>query len=203
MRRSFAARLAGAPCLVAMAGLVLLLSACGGSSHSSSSSTSTSNGTTTSSASGTSTAPANSGGAAATPACTTSGLAVRLNTNGGGAAGSVYYALNFTNHSGHRCTVSGYPGVSGVTASGSQLGSAASRNTTSSPQTVTLANGATASATLQITDVGAFTATTCRPTKAAGLRVYAPGHTTSTLMTFSFTACAKPGPVYLYVSAVK
>jgi hypothetical protein len=202
MRRALGAYRAGALFVVGMAALALVLSACGGSSSSSSSTTSTSQGTTTSSTSTTSTTSSNSGGTAATPACTTSGLTVRLDTNGNGAAGSVYYALNFTNRSGHPCTLGGYPGVSGVSAAGTQLGSAAARNATSSPKTVILANGATATSTLQVTDVGNFPSATCRPTSAAGLRVYVPNQTAWTAIAFAFQACAKAGPVYLLVTPV-
>jgi hypothetical protein len=149
-----------------------------------------------------STAPPNSGGTTTTAACTTSGVVIRVGTNGSGTAGSVYYPMSFTNQSGHACTLYGYPGVSAVNASGSQLGSAASRDTISAPATVILANGAAASATLQINDVGNFTSSTCVPTHAAGLRVYVPNQTASKVVTFSFDACSKAGPVYLHVSAV-
>jgi hypothetical protein len=198
MRRSRRTRKIGALCGLAVAALVPVLAACGSSSNSSKSTTtataSTSSTATTSTASG--------GGGATTSACAASDLAVSLNTNGSGAAGSVYYTLKFTNTSGHSCTLAGYPGVSGVASSGAQLGSAAGRDATTAATTITVASGATATSTLQITDVGNFTASTCAPTTAAGLRVYAPNQTSSTRITFSFDACAKAGPVYLHVTPV-
>ena len=108
-----------------------------------------------------------------TPSCATSGLDVWMNTQGNGALGTTYYHLEITNLSGSTCTLFGYPGVSGVTLTGTQLGSAASRNG-STPHTVTLANGATAHALLGIVEAGNFPASQCGPVTAAGLRVYPP-----------------------------
>ena len=51
-------------------------------------------------------------GAARAPRCATSGLVVWLDTQGDGAAGSIYYKLELTNLSRHTCTLLGYPGVS-------------------------------------------------------------------------------------------
>lgn len=138
----------------------------------------------------------------ATSACATSGLDVWLDTQGDGTAGTTYYNLEFTNLSGTSCTLYGYPGVSGVTLAGTQLGSAASRNGTT-PHTVTLASGATASATLGIADVGAFPASKCQMTTAAGLRVYPPNQTTSRVAPFPFYACAKSGELYLSIGPVQ
>lgn len=55
---------------------------------------------------------------ARTPRCATAGLVVWMNTQGSGAAGSVFYTLKFTNLSGHACTLRGYPGVSAVSLGG-------------------------------------------------------------------------------------
>ncbi|HEV8220728.1 MAG TPA: DUF4232 domain-containing protein, partial [Streptosporangiaceae bacterium] len=59
--------------------------------------------------------------AASIPACATGGLVVWI-SNVQGAAGTFYYTLNFTNLSGHACTLRGHPGVSTVNLSGSQIG---------------------------------------------------------------------------------
>lgn len=75
---------------------------------------------------------------------------------GGSAAGHTGVLLTFTNHSTATCTLFGYPGVAGVNSSGSQIAQATRtlngylagcRCTT--PQTVTLAPGAVASATTE------------------------------------------------------
>jgi hypothetical protein len=199
MRRSRRTRTIGALGVVAAAALITALTACGSSSNSSKSTTTATSSTSTS---GNATTSTTSGGSATTGACAASDLAIGLNTSGSGAAGSVYYTLKFTNTSGHSCTLAGYSGVSGVNSAGTQLGSAAGRNTTTPATTVTLASGATAISTLQITDVGNFTASTCGPTTAAGLRVFAPNQTASTRLVFAFQACAKSGPVYLHVTPV-
>src|SRR5271170_5490572 len=149
------------------------------------------------------------------PACTTANLDVWLNTEGNGAAGSSYYNLNFTNLSTHTCTVRGYPGVSGITQAGIQLGSAASRNAEHAPALITLtsaktANGFndntshnTATVILQITVAENFPASSCGPITAAGLRVYPPGQKESTVVPFPFVACADSGSVYLHTEAVQ
>jgi hypothetical protein len=139
----------------------------------------------------------------AAPACATSGLDLWLDTDGSGAAGTIYYQLNFTNLSGSTCTLLGYPGVSGVTLAGTQLGSAAARNHSFTPHLVTLTNGATATAIVGITQVSLFQPAKCGPVTAAGLRVYPPGQTASKIVPFPFGACSKNGPGYLSTMAVK
>jgi hypothetical protein len=124
--------------------------------------------------------------------CATSGL----------VAGSTYYSLEFTNLSGHRCTLFGYPGVSAVDLGGRQLGIAGSRDAHTPSRTVNLAAGKTASAVLQVTDPGVFPKTSCRPVTAAGLRVYPPNQTEPRVVPFPFSACSGSGPAYLHVEAV-
>jgi uncharacterized protein DUF4232 len=141
--------------------------------------------------------------AAAPPPCATSGLVIWLDTQGNGTAGSIYYNLEFTNQSGHTCTLRGYPGVSAVDLSGHQLGSAASRNTVRSPHLVTLANGKTAVAVLRIVDVGVFSSSLCHRTPAAGLRVFPPNRLAAKNVPFPFAACSRRGTTYLSVEAVR
>ena len=138
----------------------------------------------------------------ATPACATSGLDVWLNTQGQGAAGTIFYKLNFTNLSGSTCTLFGYPGVSGTNLVGTQLGSPAVREIVT-PHTVTLANGATAFAQVGIVQPGLFPPSKCGPVTAAGLRVFPPNQTKSERVPFPFGACAKTGPLYLRVTPVQ
>lgn len=148
------------------------------------------------------TATASTRAAASTVPCATSGLVVWLDTQGNGAAGSVYYKLELTNLSGHACTLFGYPGVSAVDLRGRQLGRAASRNATRRAQRITLASGASGSATLQIVEAGNYPPATCRPVTAAGLRVYPPNQTAARIVPFPFRACSRSGPVYLTVQPV-
>jgi hypothetical protein len=137
----------------------------------------------------------------ATPACTTPGLVVWLDTSGGVTAGTTYYKLEFTNLSGRRCTLYGYPGVSGVSLTGAQIGPAANRNG-ATPSTVTLANGATATAMLGIVDIGVYRKSKCGPVTAAGLRVYPPNQARSKAVPFPFPACAK-NTMYLSIAPVQ
>jgi len=133
------------------------------------------------------------------PGCPTAGLVVWMN-NEQGAAGTFYFNLSFTNLSGHACTLRGHPGVSAVNLGGGQLGKPAGWPS-ATPHTVTLANGATATAVLAITDVGVFPAGACRPVTAAGLRVYPPNQFTSKLVPYPSRACTT-GKVFMRVGSV-
>jgi hypothetical protein len=139
---------------------------------------------------------------ASAPRCATSGLVIWLETQGNGAAGSIFYNLDFTNLSGHACTLLGYPGVSAVNLAGHTLGSAASRDNSHAPVVVTLASGATARTVLRIVEAGNFPASICREVPAAGVRVYPPNQTASKVVPFPFSACSRSGPVYLSVRVV-
>jgi hypothetical protein len=140
---------------------------------------------------------------AVAPGCATAGLVVWLDTAGSGSTGSVYYYLDLTNLSGHTCTLYGYPAVSAVNLVGRQLGSAAHYHATTAPSLVTLANGESASAQVQIVDAGLLPAPRCAQAFAAGLRVYPPGQTTSKLAPYPFLACSRSGPVYLKVEPLQ
>ncbi len=139
---------------------------------------------------------------ASTPRCATSELVIWLETQGNGALGSIYYNLDFTNLSGHTCTLVGYPGVSAVDLAGHKLGSAASRDNSHAPVVVRLAIGASARAVLRIVEAGNFPSSACRQVAAAGLRVYPPNQTASKVVPFPFSACSRSGPVYLSVRVV-
>jgi Protein of unknown function (DUF4232) len=153
--------------------------------------------------------------AANTPRCATSGLVVWLDVPPGNdyAGGAAYY-LEFTNLSGHACTLRGYPGVSAVSLSGRRLGSPAGWGGPATT-TVRLADGATATAQLEISDTGAY-GTRCllpppwkqpwrpgRPPTAAGLRVYPPNQSASKVIPYPFAACAHAGPVYIHAGPVR
>jgi hypothetical protein len=137
---------------------------------------------------------------AATPKCTTAGLVVWMDTHGDGAAGSIFYTLQFTNLSGHACTLFGHPGVIAVNLNGARLGHAA-RWDPPAPSQVRLANGATATAVLRYSDI--ITGNNHCHAAAAGLRVHPPGQTASKVIPFPFTACANRALVYLGVQPVQ
>lgn len=143
--------------------------------------------------------------AAGTPSCAASGLVVWLDTNGDGYAGGAGYTLNFTNLSGHACTLRGRPGVSAVNLGGRQLGRAAGWSS-GTRHLVRLADGATATAELQIEDVYNFgnPKQPCHPVTAAGLRVYPPNQFESKVIPFPFSACSsRTGPVYMSAGVVQ
>lgn len=150
---------------------------------------------------GSSAAP-NATTASASP-CQTPGLVIWLDTQGNGAAGSIYYKLRFTNLSAHACTLNGFPFINGVSLTGGLLGKRAGFDHSSAPHTVTINKGHTATATLRIVEAGNFPASSCKPTTAAGLRVFPPNQQRSKTVPFPFAACsASNGPVYLSVSPV-
>jgi hypothetical protein len=146
--------------------------------------------------------PTSAGGAAA-PQCATSGLVVWLNTTGNGAAGNIAYQLEFTNLSGHACTLFGYSGVSGVNLRGKQLGKAAHRSLGVAKHQVRLASGATAKETILIAEVGNIPRSSCRQVTAAGLRIYPPGQVAAKIVPFPFGACSRGGTQYLQVWPVQ
>ncbi len=146
--------------------------------------------------------PAHRSAHAATPSCETPGLVIWLDTNGNGAAGSVFYTLQFTNLSGHRCTLNGFPFIHAIGLSGHPTGRRAAF-TSATPHEVTLRKGATAKAVLQVVDVGNFPAPRCKPTTAAGFQVFPPNQTRPKVIPFPFGACSnKHGPTFLRVAPV-
>lgn len=138
---------------------------------------------------------------AGVPSCQTGGLVVWLDTQSNGAAGSTFYNLEFTNLSGHTCTLRGYPGVSAIGLRGHKIGNAATRNTAHRTKTITLKNVGTAITVLRIVEAGNFSPSVCGPVTAAGLRVYPPNQSASKTVPFPFPACSKTG--ILSVEAVQ
>ncbi len=139
--------------------------------------------------------------AASAPRCATSGLVVWMDTFGNGAAGTVYYTLEFTNLSGHACTLHGSPGVSAVSLSGRQLGSPAGGDYSGNVPAVMLASGRTAYARLAYSDV--ITGNNFCTTLAAGLRVYPPNQFASKVIPYPIAACTRSGLVFMNVGPVQ
>jgi len=125
-------------------------------------------------------------------ACNTSALSVSLASNqGGGAAGSTYLPINFTNTSGAACSLYGFPGVSFVTGrGGSQIGAAATRAPNVSSVSVSVDPHATAHAWLQVVQAGNYPASSCHPVTANWLKVYPPGNTAASYIGHTFPACS-------------
>jgi len=141
---------------------------------------------------------------AAVPACTAADLGAWVAVDqGNGAAGSIYYPLQFTNLSRHACAMRGFPGVSAIDRNGHQLGSPAGWSTMVAAHTVVLAPGATAHTILQYSDVEVTTAPGCQPVFTTfELRVYPPGQYGATHAAFGLEACSHAGPVYMRVEPI-
>ena len=120
---------------------------------------------------------------------------------GGGAAGSVYRTLVLTNASDQECVIDGYPGVSFVDASGTQIGAAAERDG-SEAAPVTLAPGGCVTTTLRQTNAQNY-GTDCGITPAAGLRIYPPGATDSLVLPQEIPACSATSIVLMTVGTLQ
>jgi hypothetical protein len=143
--------------------------------------------------------------AAPVPACQAIQLGVWIAlAQSNGAAGTIYYPLNFTNVSGHTCSLHGLPGVSAIARNGHQLGSPAGWANRAAARTVVLAPGATAHTILQYRDAEVSTAPGCDPVDTAVvLRVYPPGQYDATIAAFDLQACSHAGPVYMSVEPIR
>jgi Protein of unknown function (DUF4232) len=140
--------------------------------------------------------------AASIPRCTASDLGVWLAVSqGNGAAGTIYYPLEFTNLSHHTCYLFGYPGVSAVGRNGNQLGSPARWGSLRGAHVVNLVPGATAHTLLAYHDAVVTTEPGCHPVNsAANLRVYPPGQRSATDAAFAVDVCSHRGTVYMTVT---
>jgi hypothetical protein len=146
--------------------------------------------------------PGISAAAAAKP-CPATGLVVWAGEEpGGGAAGSVYYRIEFTNLSGRTCTLSGYPTVGAVDLKGRRIGAPARRAPGKKAKPVKLAEGDTATATLQIVDALNYSPGECKPTWAAGLRIAVPGGVGFKVAPLAFQTCALASAKTLSVGVV-
>jgi hypothetical protein len=141
--------------------------------------------------------------AAAAPACATSGLVIWLSMNGAGA-GTAFYTLNFTNESGHACTLTGHPGVAAVSLAGHQVGAPAGW-APPAPQRVRIAAGGTAYAQLRYSDVitSGSGPKPCDATLTAGFRVFPPGQQKGKVVPFPLSACTKTNVVYMTTGPVQ
>jgi len=140
--------------------------------------------------------------AASIPKCTAFDLGAWIAVDqGNGAAGTIYYPLEFTNLSGHTCSLFGFPGVSAIDRLGRQLGSPAGWNRTIAPHAVILAPGATAHTMLAYHDAAVTTEPGCDPVySAVFLKIYPPDQYSSTLAAFDFEVCSHTGPVYMTIA---
>lgn len=121
---------------------------------------------------------------------------------GGGAAGSRYMNLTFTNSGSTPCSLSGYPSVNYVDAQGNQVGAAAKQAAEWTSSGAVIGAGESASATLRETRAGLYDAASCQPTQAAGYRVSIPGTSSSLVLNFPAEACSSSGTGQLSVGQI-
>ena len=122
-----------------------------------------------------------------------------------GAAGTIYYPVGFTNVSSAACTTYGYPGVAFVTAQGGSLiGAPAGRRLIGGivPTLITLQPGASAHATLAISDVLLSNQCHNHRVPVHMIQVYPPDQYTALFAPFSGTGCADKSLVVMWVSPV-
>src|SRR5579875_1906986 len=116
--------------------------------------------------------------AARIPRCSAADLGVWVALDqGGAAAGTIYYPLEFTDLSHQACTLYGFPGLSAIGGNGQQLGSPASWDHSVAARTVRLAPGGTAYALLEYSDVVTGNCPGTSKGTASELRIYPPDQT--------------------------
>lgn len=152
-------------------------------------------------------APSTLPGSGGLAVCQSATLKIALDTTqAGGAMGSTYYPVDFTNTSATPCGMYGYPGMSLVTAaggSGTQIGAAAQENPSFGRLTVKVPAGGVAHAWLQVAQAGNYPASTCDPATAHVLRVYPPGDTAASYVDVSLSTCASSSTQTLTVTPVR
>lgn len=126
-----------------------------------------------------------------TPTCHVADLNLAIG-EADGAAGSLYYPIQFTNTSTHTCALRGYPGVSVVDVRHRQIGTSAMR--TGEPvDTVSVQPGDTVTAVLRTNSAGVAG---CRPTSTY-IKVYPPDSFDAVQIPYHLRVCGafEIGPV--------
>ena len=134
--------------------------------------------------------------------CLTTGLRLTVGASNG-AAGTIYYPLDFTNASSSACTMYGYPGVTFVSSpGGSQVGAPAGRGSNTAPALVTLQPGSTAHATLAVSDVLIGNNCLHHQVQVHWVQVYPPDQYSALFASLSRQGCADRSLVTMRVSTV-
>jgi len=123
-----------------------------------------------------------------TPRCRTSDLAGSI-VRTSGAAGTTYDTVALKNSSSVPCELTGFPGVSLVDASGTQIGQPAMRNSGSTPSSVTINGGSSGYFQVGFPNPGNFSPGKCSSDESKNLRVYPPGDTQSLLIATAQKYC--------------
>jgi len=187
---------------LALGAVALGLAACGSSSSSSTTTTSppaTSTSTTapsTSTTGGSSTTTAVTPTTAGTTSCATSALAITVGSPNG-SAGAIHYQITFRNTGSASCTLYGYPGVSFLSSTGTQIGAPAQREGSGGATTVTIPAGGNAYSSVAVTDPGIPPCS--GSATATQVRIFPPGQTqfTSVAAPSGLQVCSSPNtPAY-------
>jgi hypothetical protein len=136
--------------------------------------------------------------------CSTSDLKLTIG-RGDGAAGTVFYPVEFTNISSSACTMYGYPGVAFVTRPGGAVIGAPAGRDAAERDLITLAPGVTAHARLAVSDVLLSDQCHQHQVPVYWLQVYPPGQYTALTVPFSPPngyGCADKSLVVMYVTPV-
>jgi Protein of unknown function (DUF4232) len=115
------------------------------------------------------------------------GTEVWLGLPGSGAAGAVYYELEFSNVGLETCTLRGFPRAVAVNRDGRQVGQPAA-HAPQAPPLVTLRPGATAHVVLSVEDAGALCPGSDQQVTGT-LRVHPPGQALGQEVELSVTVC--------------
>ncbi|MHA7293048.1 DUF4232 domain-containing protein [Arthrobacter sp. HLT1-21] len=139
---------------------------------------------------------------AATEICTAADLSASVETPmGAGGAGTAARNLILANTSDTDCTMTGYPGVSYVDASGAQVGAPADREPGVEVPAVVLEPGQSAIATLQQTNAQNY-GDDCVITDTVGVLVYPPDATDSLVAAQESFGCAAESIILMTVGPV-
>lgn len=120
---------------------------------------------------------------------------------GGGAAGSRYINLTFTNTGSAPCSIGGYPAVHYVNSAGQQIGASAANATDLSSSGGVLATGESLTAILREIRAGLY-ADRCQSVAATGYSIQAPGASQALVLNFASEACSNTDITQLTVGAV-
>jgi hypothetical protein len=134
------------------------------------------------------------------PRCTAGDLAVWVNADSAdGAAGTIYYHLDFTNISGATCHLYSWPGVTARNKAGKQLGVPAVRTSAIPATYVNIPPDGTAHSVLGYVDVQV--SKSCKPVTATSVKVFPPDDAGAQWAYFPVSACTTKTP-YLTISRV-
>jgi hypothetical protein len=136
--------------------------------------------------------------------CTSANLAVWVSPDlSSGAAGTIRFALDFTNIGSHTCFLVGWPGVSAQNIYRNQLGSAAVRVAYPARRFVNVPPGGTANATFVYLSYAVDNSKACRDTNATYLNVYPPDQRTARLAYFDEPVCTVKGHTYMQIERIQ